>query len=190
MKMKACSKNQKPLALLALGAVDEQEAKVLRAHLRTCNGCRAYWHEISNVAERVSVSDRGAELECSEGFHRRVAARIKAEQPHAKPDGAWVLFRTALTNWRVALPVLGATCVIAALMIGAHNHGTSPTTPSRYPNAEVSNETNLAPSLVNYQLAASRSFEQLDRLLTTQANQPHRSWPLYTAGSGMMTGAE
>ena len=190
MKMKACSKNQKPLALLALGAVDEPEAEVLRAHLRTCDGCREYWQEISNVTENLSAAGLGPEVELSEGLHRKVAARIKAERPVSKSDAALALVRTALTNWRLALPVLGAACVIVVLLLGPHHHGISPTTPSHNAGAQVSSETNLAPSLANYQIAASRSFEQFDRLLTSQANQVHRSLPLYTASSSMAAGSE
>jgi hypothetical protein len=190
MKMKACSKNQKPLALLALGAVDEQEAEVLRAHLRTCGGCREYWQEVSNVAENLSAAGLSPEVESSEVFHRKVAARIKREQPVSQLENVLALFRELFTSWRVALSVLGAVCIVVTLLMAPHHHGISPTIPSHKPGTEVSSETNLAPSLANYQLAANQSLEQLDRLLTSQANQAHRSLPLYTASSSMAAGGE
>lgn len=181
MKMKACLKNQKLLALLALGAVDDQEAEALRAHLWTCDGCRAYWQEISNLADKLAAAELAPEVESSESFHRKVAARIKAERPVSKWTDVLALFQAVFTDWRVALPVLGTACVIVALLMGPHRHRISPTTPSHNPGTQVSSETNLAPSIANYQLAANRSLEQLDRLLTQQASRAQSSPPAYTA---------
>lgn len=41
----------------------------------------------------------------------------------------------------------------------------------------------LEPSIRNYQIAASQSFEQLDKLLTKQARQNPTSAPIYTAST-------
>src|SRR5262245_44771766 len=49
MSMKPCDENRQPIAWLVMGALDDESACELRSHLQTCEGCRAYFEEISHV---------------------------------------------------------------------------------------------------------------------------------------------
>jgi len=44
-------------------------------------------------------------------------------------------------------------------------------------------ETDLPPTIANYQMVASQSPEKLDELLTRQANRPRSPAPIYTASA-------
>src|SRR5690349_11877876 len=102
--MKPCSNNRKPLALLAVDALSVSEEHELRAHLQTCESCRAYLQEISNVTQKLRAVELGSEIQTSEAFHQRVVRSLMAH------ESASVLaqLRAALSNWRVALPLAGA----------------------------------------------------------------------------------
>jgi len=47
--MKPCAQNRKLIVWLSLNVLDASQARQLRAHLETCEGCRRYLAEISNV---------------------------------------------------------------------------------------------------------------------------------------------
>ncbi len=54
--MKPCSNHRKLIAWLAVDALDDPQTRSLRAHLETCEGCRRYLAEISNVAQKLSAA--------------------------------------------------------------------------------------------------------------------------------------
>src|SRR5205823_5908678 len=51
--MKPCSNKRKLVALLAADALNANEERELRDHLETCEGCRTYLQEISNVTQKL-----------------------------------------------------------------------------------------------------------------------------------------
>ena len=53
--MKPCAQNRKLIAWLASNALDARQTRQLQAHLETCEGCRRYLAEISNVTERLTA---------------------------------------------------------------------------------------------------------------------------------------
>lgn len=176
--MKPCSKNRKQLALLAVDALNATEQRELRAHLKTCEGCRSYLHEISNVTQKLSAVETRSHLQTSPEFHQRVTRSLRAQET----PSTWVLLgqvRRALSNWRIALPLAAATAGVVALLLFARQ----PTTPVR--NIAQANpptvKTDLDPTISNYQMVANRSLEKLDELLNRQANHNHSHTPIYTA---------
>jgi len=183
--MRPCSKNRKRIAWLALDALDVQEAKDLRAHLETCEGCRRYLEEISNLTERLIAAETEPDLQPSESFHQRVVGRLRAEESGSFSETVVAPLRAMLLNWRVVLPVIGATAVvIAAWSVFERRPGVplpAPTGAQAVLTPKVKHD--LDPTISNYQMVANRSLEELDELLTRQGNRNPPPTPLYTAST-------
>jgi hypothetical protein len=86
-------------------------------------------------------------------------------------------------NWRVALPVVGATAVaVAALLLFLeHPRISSAPQPSVGAAAALKAKRDFDPTLYNYQMVANRSLDQLDDLLTRQGNRNLSPNSTYTA---------
>ena len=99
-----------------------------------------------------------------------------------------------LKNWRVALPLAGATAAVVALSVSLLNFGERPDHKGSA-HVEPPTQAVMVPNLkgdidstaANYQRVASRSLEKLDDLLASQANRQPVSAPIFTAA--MVTGA-
>ena len=183
--MKPCSTHRKLIAWLALDALDVQEARNLRAHLEACEGCRRYLEEISNVTARLIAAETEPDIQPSESFHQRVVGRLRAEESASFSGGVVGGLRATLLNWRVVLPVIGATAVVIAAW---SVFGPRPGVPSPAPTGAQAVLTpnvkqDLDPTISNYQMVANRSLEELDELLTRQGNRNPPPTPLYTAST-------
>ena len=183
--MKPCSTHRKLIAWLALDALDVQEAVDLRAHLETCEGCRRYLEEISNVAERLIAAETEPEIPPSEFFHQRVVGRVRAEESGSFSETVVARLRAMLLNWRVVLPVIGATAVVIAVWsVFGPRPGVPLPAPTGVQAALTSNpKHDLDPTISNYQMVANRSLEELDELLTRQGNRNPPPTQLYTAST-------
>ena len=80
--MKPCAQNQKLIVWLTLNTLDARQTRQLRTHLETCEGCRRYLAEISNVTERLAEQEN-LDIQASESFHRRVAGKLRAAKPNS-----------------------------------------------------------------------------------------------------------
>ena len=182
--MKPCAQNRKLIVWLTLNALDARQTRQLQAHLETCEGCRRYLAEISNVTERLAAAEANPDVQASESFHRKVTARLRT----AKPDSFGDILAAYLTrlNWRVALPAIAALLVVGlafAFMRQPPAVSSSPT-PAATQTAAVSEaDSDLAPTIANYQRVANQSLDKLDALLTRQGNRPLPAMPIYTASS-------
>ena len=183
--MKPCSKNRKRIAWLALDALDVRQARDLRVHLETCAGCRRYLEEISNVTEQLIAVDTEPNIQPSESFHQTVVGRLRAEVSGSLSETVWPRLRTMLLNWRVVLPVAGATAVvIAALSVFEPRSGVLSPAPTVAQAVVAPNvKDDLDPTISNYQMVANRSLEELDELLTRQGNRNPPPTPLFTAST-------
>ncbi len=182
--MKPCSTHRKLIAWLALDALGVQEAKDLRAHLESCEGCRRYLQEISNVTERLIAAETEPDMQPSESFHQRVVGRLRAEESGSFSETV-PRRRAMLLNWRVVLPVIGATAVvIAAWSVFERRPGVPLPAPTGAQAVLTPNvKQDLDPTISNYQMVANRSLEELDELLTRQGNRNPPPTPLYTAST-------
>jgi hypothetical protein len=183
--MKPCLRNRKLIAWLALDALDAPRVAALRAHLAVCEGCRRYWGEISNVTEGLASAAPGSNLEASELFHRKVAEKLRAVESGAVLEDLAAWLRGAMLNWRVALPAT-AVLVIALFVVVAPRHppaSSLPAPPTVQVVSAASPESDLAPTIANYQMAANQSLERLSELLTRQGNKRLPPAPVYTASS-------
>lgn len=183
--MKPCSHNRKPIAWLALDALDPRPAQALRAHLETCAGCRRYLEEISNVTQKLTAPEINSDLRASESFHQRLIARLRAEESRSAWATLVANLRAAMPNWRVALPMTGATVVvIAVLSTFLWRPRVLLPLPSSAPIVATANlEKDPAPTIANYQMVANQSLEKLDELLTRQGNKNLPPVPIYTAST-------
>jgi hypothetical protein len=171
--------------MMAVGALEAPVARDLRAHLEVCEGCRQYHEEMARVTSKINESAIPEHIEASETFHRRVTNAVRAEESASAWEGLTMLLRDHVWNWRVGLSGF-AVLVVGIAILSHFQHQPivpapvaviTPTTPV----GDANNE--LQPSIRNYQIAASRSFEDLDELLNKQARRNASFAPTYTAAA-------
>ncbi len=179
--MKPCSNNRKLIALLAIDELDACQARELRAHLQSCEGCRRYLDEMWDVTKKLAARETAVEIKTSESFHRKVVARLRAEEKVS----VWETIKAipAMLNLRVALPVL-AVVVALAVGLGIQHRQSSvvvspPPAPKPVASAPAAGIAS-APTIANYQIAVSQSLQTFDDLLTRQAKTPLPPAPIYT----------
>jgi hypothetical protein len=179
--MKVCSKYRQPIALLAVDGLKAHEAQSLRAHLETCEGCRGYLSEVRAVTKKLAKTEIASDIQTSNAFHQRVLRAIDPQR------SAWerVLGQLQmLLNWRVALPVTAAALVIFGLSIMERPREIHLTPqPVVQPVAKANVQTDVEPTISNYQMIANHSLEKLDELLTRQASKNPPATPIYTAST-------
>ena len=181
--MKPCSHNRKPIAWLALGELDVPHAADLRAHLQSCEGCRRYLHEISGVEETLTTAGPTPDIEASESFHRRVVARLRAEQSGSLWNSLAVQLAAVRLSWRTAVLLAGATAFLIVLLSVQWQEpaGQSPMPGRVQAVLPTGPKNDLSPTISNYQRVANRSLDDLDDLLTRQGNRRPSPTPIYTA---------
>ena len=189
--MKPCAQNRKLIVWLALNALDAQQTRQLRAHLETCEGCRRYLAEISNVTERLVAAETNPDVQASESFHRKVAGKLRTAKPDSIGEILAAYLRSIRLNWRVALPAIAALVVIGVTVaIWRQPPVVSSSPRAGTQTASVSDADNdLAPTIANYQRVANQSLDKLDALLTRQGNRALPSMPIYTASTLALDGA-
>jgi anti-sigma factor RsiW len=184
--MKPCAQNRKLIAWLASNALDARQTRQLQAHLETCEGCRRYLAEVSNVTERLTAAEANADVQASEVFHQKLAGKLRAVKPDSVGEILAAYFRGTLLNWRVALPAIAALVVVIGVTVAIWRQ--PPVVPSpriaSTQTASVSDaDDDLAPTIANYQRVANQSLDKLDALLTRQGNRALPSMPIYTAST-------
>jgi anti-sigma factor RsiW len=153
------------LALLAVEALEEGQARELRAHLDVCPGCRGYLEEIDRVANQLRGAEVTTETEPPPFFHRRLQHSLLLER---RPRPAF--------GWRLALPAIALALVLFLASRPSHLAPSSPPRP-----ALAANE--FAMTILRYQTEAGHSLEKLDSVLTEQGNRSVAAGPIYLAGS-------
>jgi hypothetical protein len=96
---------------------------------------------------------------------------------------AWL--RGSIPNWRVALPVIAVLAIAVLAMVASRHHpASSVSAPPAVQAVSVSgSESDLSPTIANYQMVANQSLEKLSELLTRQGNKSLPPAPIYTASS-------
>ena len=174
-----------PFTHLSTDALDARQERGLRSHLETCEGCRCYLEEISSVQEELTAAEIRSDIQASESFHQRVVGALRAEATGSAWETAAAQFRATWLNWRVALPLIGATVVfIVAWSIFLRRPGVpSPAPTDADAVLTPSVKSDLDPTIANYQMVANRSLEKLDELLTRQGNRNPSPTLIYTASA-------
>ncbi|MGD1019723.1 MAG: zf-HC2 domain-containing protein [Verrucomicrobiia bacterium] len=183
--MKPCPQNRKLIVWLALNALDARQTRDLRAHLETCEGCRGYLDEISNVTEALATEEANPDVQASERFHQKLAGKLQAATPDSLGEILAACFRGTLLNWRVALPAI-AVLVAVGVTVATRRQ---PPDVSSSPRAGIQTapvsgaHDDLAPTIANYHRVANQSLDKLDALLTRQGNRALPPMPIYTAST-------
>lgn len=182
--MKPCS--QKQLALLALNALNPDEARDLQLHVDGCQSCRACLEEFRTLSRTIARIEPLADLPRAPDFHQSILRRLELERPQPLPARISNLLRNFTLPWRTALPLLGASSAAIALLLVLH-HQRKPLAPGDSgPQATVALSTakpDFAPTLSTYQFLANHSPEKLDEALALQASRNPAPAPLYTAAT-------
>jgi hypothetical protein len=183
--MKPCAQNRKLIAWLVSNALDARQTRQLQAHLETCEGCRRYLAEISNVTEMLTQTESNPEVQASEVFHQKLAGRLRAAKPDSIGEILASYLRGTLLNWRVALPAIAALVVIGITFATWRQPPVvpSPRIASTQTMLVSDADNDLAPTIANYQRVANQSLDKLDALLTRQGNRPLPPMPIYTAST-------
>jgi len=183
--MKPCAKNRKLIAWLAANALDARQTQQLRAHLETCEGCRRYLAEISNVTERLAATEPASDIQASESFYRKVTGRLRAAKPDSLAEILAANFRGTVLNWRLALPAIAVMVVVGVTVAIWRQPPVVLSSPrAAIQTASASDaDIDLAPTIANYQRVANQSLDKLDALLTRQGNRALPSMPIYTAST-------
>jgi hypothetical protein len=180
--MKPCSPNRKLIAWLALDALEPQQARELRAHIQTCDGCRQYLRDVSGVTQTLSSARRTSDAQVPAPFkHQKLAATLQAARPLTRWANLLAQLRDTVPEWHMALPVFsGITIVILVLSVIVRHPGASSVAPpvvSGTPRLAQQSSTAptlnpvLPPTAGNYLMVANRSLDQFDDLLTRQATR-------------------
>jgi anti-sigma factor RsiW len=182
--MKPCVQNRKLIVWLTLNALDARQTRQLRAHLETCEGCRRYLAEISNVTERLAEQEN-LDIQAPESFHRKVAKKLQAVESGSIWETLAAGLREMVLNWRVALPATAALVIAILVLVVPRQHPdvSVPAPPTIRIASTSSPSSDLAPTLANYQMVASQSLTKLDELLTKQGNKRLPPAPIYTAST-------
>jgi anti-sigma factor RsiW len=165
-----------------LNSLEAGRTRELRAHLETCEGCRRYLVEISSVAERLAAAETNPEVQTSEVFHQRLAARLRAAKQDSLGEILAAYFREICLNWRVAGAAIVAVAAIGATIALWRQSPEASSSPlAAIQTASASGADNdLAPTMANYQRVADESLDKLDALLTRQGDRVLPSLPIYT----------
>ncbi len=183
--MKPCSNNRKLIACLSLDALDTRQERAIRAHLETCEGCRGYLKQVSQVTGKLAAVEIRSDIQTSESFHRKVASALRAGERTSAWETVVAQLRAPFLNRRASLTLVGATVVVVAALFLLDRH---PGVPMPGPVDDHAMLTPKAqsdpdPTISNYQMVANRSLEKLDELLTRQGNRNPSPSPIYTAST-------
>ena len=184
--MNSCSKNRKRIAWLALGVSDARQASALRDHLVHCEPCRRYQEEISHVTERLSAAQPETAIQASESFHQRLAGKLRAAESSSGWESLTAVIRATLLDWRKALPVSAALILAVCALVAVLRQqpaSVPPVPPTAQAVSAVAAESDLPPTLANYQMLACQSLKKLDAVLTAQGNKSLPPAPVYTAAT-------
>jgi len=183
--MKPCAKKRELIAWLVLGHLEPERAIDLRKHLETCEGCRRSQSELGKLAATAQAIEPELDLEATASFHRRFVARVQAEQPGPFRWSFTEFLRTHVLRWRVALPVaVGFAVMLAMLWLSARAPFThAPAASSASRNGAAQFDSNLQPTVANYQMVANQSLDNLDQLLNGQGKRNLPSVHDYTAST-------
>ena len=189
--MKPCSQNRKQITWLALGELDAGSEKSLREHLAGCDGCRRYFEEISGVTEKLAAAEPDSSIQAPDFFHQRLTEKLRAAESGLIFKGAAAWFARMTPVWRVALP--GMAVVLLAVFVVVTRRQPSDVAVAPPPVVQVvtklNSESDLAPTMGNYQMIAGQSLDKLDEVLTKEGNENLSPAPIYTASMSKLSDA-
>jgi hypothetical protein len=178
--MTACKKRQRNIVWLSMDALDEVQAKELKAHLQTCLNCRRYLAELA--ARKLACMDPGPEVQAAPQFRPTFSSALKADaapgyvRASQKPN-------YSLSSRRPLLLQTVFAVAIAVLIVTAMLRHTASVKPSsmRATSIETSEGNDVVlPTFANYRAVANQSLDQFDSLITRQSRKPIPPAPVFS----------
>jgi hypothetical protein len=189
--MKPCLQNRKQITWLALGELDAGSEKTLRVHLAGCGGCRRYFEQMSGLTEKLAAAEPDSSLQAPDYFHQRLTEKLRAVESGSVLDDVVAWFARMTPGWRVALP--GMAVLLLAVFIVVTRRQPVDDTVAAPPAIRVvttsNSESDLAPTMGNYQMIAGQSLDKLDEALTKEGNESLPPAPVYTASMSKLPDA-
>lgn len=173
--MKPCPSHHKSIALLACESLGADEAGPLRQHLQTCPGCREYFEQLTAVAaEHVGAARQLPEMELSPRLRGRIAGALRTDAGRSPAN--WLLDGIAKRGWLAG--AAGVVALVLFLVASGRLHHQPPASPpvALHPVAPAAPAAHSDPSagafkLMTYRQVLNRSPEELDQLLTREAER-------------------
>lgn len=183
--MKPCKKNRKLIAWMILGELETAQREVIRAHLEQCEGCRAYFDEMSGVSTALVNGETWAAVQASPAFHLRLVGKLRSEERRALSSTFVDQLRWTCLKWRVGLWTTGAIAVgfigILTLLRPADIPPKRLETHQAPP--EPHSRNSMDPTLSNYEMVANLAPEKFDKFLTEQGSRNISPTPIYRASA-------
>jgi len=173
--MKPCSQNRKLIAELALNSISALGEERLRDHFKSCDGCRAYFEEMSRLTNVLSVHGVRTDITASEVFHKKVLSRLERSPGQA-------VF-TLLLNWRLIGPAVAVLALIAACVMLWPRQTQMPEMVKHVSPAHSTVRADLDPTVANYQRIVNESPDTLDELISKQGSKHAAPTPIYTVSA-------
>jgi anti-sigma factor RsiW len=189
--MKPCLQNRKQITWLALGELDVAAEKTLRQHLAGCDGCRRYFEEISGVTKKLAAAEPDSSIQAPDFFHLRLTEKLRAAESGSVWENAVAWLARMTPGWRLALPGMAVLLLAVFVVVTRRQPSTDAVTP---PSAvqvvtTLNSESDLAPTMGNYQMIAGQSLDKLDEVLTKEGNASLSPAPVYTASMSKLSDA-
>lgn len=166
--MNACLRRKKSICWLVLGILPGADREELIGHLGDCEGCSEYYRALSSITGQLKVEFQ-TDVEASEIFHRRLLTALD-QQPRPATislQGFTALWPRLSLGWGTA-----ASIVVLAMAVGfifLESQRPAPLTAPSRPLSGTPASIVAAPSLARYQVAAERSLEEFDAVLTSES---------------------
>jgi hypothetical protein len=169
-----------------MDALDAPQVARIQAHLRHCEGCRAYRAEIASVSQSVASLRAAPEIDRHAVVVRRLARNPLAPHRRTAPHAA--AFARAPFNWGLVVPALAIVAlslVVLSVLLKTPAPG-SRLVAINQARFKVNAPTGLPPTLGNYRAVANDSFDELDDLLLRQSQKPVPAPPTPSASTVAM----
>jgi hypothetical protein len=184
--MKPCKKNRKLIAWMILGELETAQREVIRAHLKQCEGCRAYFEEISSMSSALANGKTNEAVQASPIFHQKLLGKLRSEERRSLLAMLVEQMRWAGLKWRVGLWTTGGVVAVGLIVIFTLLRpvdGPAKRLESRQVPPELPSRDSMDPTLSNYEMVANLGPEKFDEFLTEQGTKNISSTPIYRASA-------
>ncbi|HEV2211041.1 MAG TPA: hypothetical protein VG167_19890 [Verrucomicrobiae bacterium] len=147
--------------------------------MKGCQGCASYYRQMCQVSDGLLAAANEPAIDAPVALHSRMVQALRSLENARQRN--WLEEFMPWSRCGVAVVTLAVLLGIVTLVFVTSSH---PSITARPPTPAAGHaKTDLAPTISNYQMIANQSVEDLDELLTRQANLRRASAPSYTASS-------
>jgi anti-sigma factor RsiW len=181
--MKVCAKYKQRIAWMASGVLAANDSEAVRRHLDCCPACRRYWDEILSLTGQLVAASELPPAPVTAEFHQKLVKKIAAaERQHVSYwiiGARWLWEQTRVVRW------IGGFAVAFAVVLWTQRLNTlqKPSSSLVAAHFEPASTPVQPNTFGSYRQAADRSLDELDTLLSAQANRALSSGESSTVSS-------